>query len=602
MSFLNFDIRESKPLVYSRNNKDCKNVLLIHSLVKDSQLFFTSANSSTMAIIYSSGSTKTELLDLLKSNFTAIQRIAICFTSGFGTSKTFLDNKSFFESENVDFLVSLIKELGVKNIDFLGCNTLNYSNWTEYYKGLTVETGVIVGASSDKTGNIKYGGDWIMESTSENVEAVYFTKGIRYYSYLLDTYTPWATGLEYIPFGLAIYEGYMYVCNIDNGSISKIKLDDPNSVEDDWATGLDTPYALAIHDGYIYVSNYSDGTNGTGFISKINLAYPNNVYPNVVTGLYGPTGLAIHNGYIYVSIFNGDIFSSDTPTGLGNIIKIDLDVPNTVEYNWATGLNLPFGLAIYDGYIYVSNLFSIIDENFIPGNISKIDLDDPNSIEYNWATGLNVPFGLAIYDGYIYVSNNSFGAGGSIGKINLTNPNTVYPNLANELNSPLGLAIYNGYIYVGTGDNSIYRFLLPPIAPICFPRGTPIQTDQGLIAIDKIDNTLHSINNKPIVSITQTITDEPYLVCFEKHSLGYNYPSQKTIMSKQHRVFFNGSMIPAHTFIGNFKNIKKVKYNGELLYNVLMNNHSTMKVNNMLCETLDPNHKVAKLYRNKNIQ
>jgi hypothetical protein len=32
---------------------------------------------------------------------------------------------------------------------------------------LTQNTGVIVGASDDKTGNIKYGGDLIMESTSQ---------------------------------------------------------------------------------------------------------------------------------------------------------------------------------------------------------------------------------------------------------------------------------------------------------------------------------------------------------------------------------------------------------------------------------------------------
>jgi len=54
-----------------------------------------------------------------------------------------------------------------------------------YYTLLTKETGVVVGASNDKTGNIKYGGDWIMESTSQDIELVYFGKSIKYYSYLL---------------------------------------------------------------------------------------------------------------------------------------------------------------------------------------------------------------------------------------------------------------------------------------------------------------------------------------------------------------------------------------------------------------------------------
>jgi len=51
---------------------------------------------------------------------------------------------------------------------------------------LTQATSVIVGASDDKTGNIKYGGDWILESTSEDVESSYFNQNIRYYNYLLD--------------------------------------------------------------------------------------------------------------------------------------------------------------------------------------------------------------------------------------------------------------------------------------------------------------------------------------------------------------------------------------------------------------------------------
>jgi hypothetical protein len=38
----------------------------------------------------------------------------------------------------------------------------------------------------------------------------------------------------------------------------------------------------------------------------------------------------------------------------------------------------------------------------------------------------------------------------------------------------------------------------------------------------------------------------------------------------------------------------KVKYSGELLYNVLLEQHSTMKVNNILCETLHPENAIAK--------
>jgi hypothetical protein len=85
----------------------------------------------------------------------------------------------------MQFIISLIQTLGITNIDYLACNTLVFNNWKSYYAILTDKTGVVVGASDDKTGNIKYGGDWVLESTGEDVEKVYFTSGIEYYSYLL---------------------------------------------------------------------------------------------------------------------------------------------------------------------------------------------------------------------------------------------------------------------------------------------------------------------------------------------------------------------------------------------------------------------------------
>jgi len=74
-----------------------------------------------------------------------------------------------------------------------------YSNWNSFYNILTNETSVIVGASNDETGNIKYGGNWIMENTSVavrmthlsnptyvDIENIYFNESIQYYNYLLD--------------------------------------------------------------------------------------------------------------------------------------------------------------------------------------------------------------------------------------------------------------------------------------------------------------------------------------------------------------------------------------------------------------------------------
>ena len=49
-------------------------------------------------------------------------------------------------------------------------------------------------------------------------------------------------------------------------------------------------------------------------------------------------------------------------------------------------------------------------------------------------------------------------------------------------------------------------------------------------------------------------------------------------------------------FVGKYTNVYKVKYNGETMYNVLMENHELMNVNNMKCETLNPENNIAKIY------
>ena len=134
------------------------------------------------------------------------------------------------------------------------------------------------------------------------------------------------------------------------------------------------------------------------------------------------------------------------------------------------------------------------------------------------------------------------------------------------------------------------------ISNICFPAGTPITTNQGTVPIEKINPEIHTIRNKPIVGITRTVTQDKSVVCFEKDSLGSNIPSQQTIMSKNHGILHNGKLRKAEVFVGN-DNITKVAYNGEILYNVLLEGPDKMIVNNLICETLHPENKIAKLYK-----
>jgi hypothetical protein len=58
-------------------------------------------------------------------------------------------------------------------------------------------------------------------------------------------------------------------------------------------------------------------------------------------------------------------------------------------------------------------------------------------------------------------------------------------------------------------------------------------------------------------------------------------------------------MAPAYKFLSISSDVKRVKNNGETVYNVLMENHETMSINNLICETLHPDNLIAKIYRNR---
>jgi len=182
------------PLLYPLipSNHVYTTVLLIDSRVKDYQTVVNSANATTLPIVYSISSTRQELLTLLQAHFTSIPRIGLFFDSSANRSKGFLNSAPLFlanevapYSENVNFILQLIKNFAVQHVDVLACNTLQYPIWSAYYALLVKETGVIVGASNDQTGNLKDGGDWTLENTHENVEQIYFTQQINYWRYVL---------------------------------------------------------------------------------------------------------------------------------------------------------------------------------------------------------------------------------------------------------------------------------------------------------------------------------------------------------------------------------------------------------------------------------
>ena len=130
--------------------------------------------------------------------------------------------------------------------------------------------------------------------------------------------------------------------------------------------------------------------------------------------------------------------------------------------------------------------------------------------------------------------------------------------------------------------------------PICLVSGTPILTDQGIVAIENIDTTIHTIGKQRIVAVTKAITPEKSLICFAPNSVAINCPTKKTIMTPGHEVLYKGKLVQAKHFVGKLDGVHTVPYDGKLVYNVLLKQHGVMNVNNMNLETLNPKNIVAK--------
>ena len=197
-SLLEYDITD-------RNVNLLKNVLFVHSTVLSLKTYI---NQETLEIGYGNNSTTDEVMQCFRNwfssspNDSALNRIGFAFHfGGQEESPIFMNQEPFFTdtdlgesvetySRNVQFMLDLLIEFkSITHVDFLACSTLGNDKWKQYYQFLRLKTGVVIGASDDNTGNMKLGGDWVMETTHEEVGQIYFTAEIENWASLLGTYT-----------------------------------------------------------------------------------------------------------------------------------------------------------------------------------------------------------------------------------------------------------------------------------------------------------------------------------------------------------------------------------------------------------------------------
>jgi len=208
------------PIKYTENYSAFTNILLVDSTIANHNDFFKNSNSNTFPVIYDSSSKSDELYTFIKTNFKNVICIGLVFDGGcVQTSTMFLNELPFFNnndltattisdlSTNAKFIVDLINQLGIKNIDYLSRGTLTSTSWVNYYGQINKFTktklnllGVTVGASNNTTGNIKYGPNWITESDEKNVHSIYFKSSVANYTNVLgiEVSTISASGTLYV--------------------------------------------------------------------------------------------------------------------------------------------------------------------------------------------------------------------------------------------------------------------------------------------------------------------------------------------------------------------------------------------------------------------
>jgi hypothetical protein len=172
-------------------------------------------------------------------------------------------------------------------------------------------------------------------------------------------------------------------------------------------------------------------------------------------------------------------------------------------------------------------------------------------------------------------------------------------NIAGRVFAEGADVVFNGGDLLGSNvDTTPYSG-----AAICFPRGTPINTDQGIMPIELIKPGVHTIGGQRIIAVPQSVQDfDDHLICFEKDSLGPDCPTARTLVSRNHAVLYNEKLVRAYDLVDDPElsgedKVHKVPYSGERLFNILMDTYTTVTANNMVCETLDPDHHIAKLYQ-----
>lgn len=520
------------------------NLLLINNTIPGLTEFIGGINSETKYVVYDNNvDTFNGILDQISAfGVDSFANMAFVFENKCWGNEVFLENTNFISSlsknnydelgnlisitqevisnQSTEFIKTLVEKYQINTIDFLACSLLGNESWRNYFNFLTVDSSIKIRASDDNTGNLNSGGDWILESTGEDVSLLYFNSKINYWTYLLGIIPPLSTNntvlaIAYDTISPGVYVGGTFT-NIDvsgtNRSVNKIAKYDLST--DTWSRlGADTSFngiegtevrtIYVDNSGIVYAgglfSGVYDASNTLKTSTNVAKYNPNTKLWTPLTGLTGATVRSIQVKDSNKYIFAGGDFGSSGPAYFSYNKN---DGTAWVDLGWQFTASQGAGKPgpVYrvrmdnsENYLYVGGTFSKNTNSGTSYNgLMKFDISTNNNptnvspaggigggVDTNGATGLNT---MRYYkdnsnNEYLYIGGNfsNLGASGSkapFARYNLTSNVWDMSYASNTWTSSSINTIdfdSSGFVYVGgsgftkagniSGGNQLFRFV-----------------------------------------------------------------------------------------------------------------------------------------------
>jgi hypothetical protein len=393
-----------------------------------------------------------------------------------------------------------------------------------------------------------------------------------------------------------------------------IKLDSTGATQNiDFITGINNPKDLTFLAGYLVVDGNLEfftpaGTPVSSFSTNAGTisVQGNTAYFTSDTGATSALNRLTVEEYVdttVLSIGNASplsgpegtlVFIAGTMMSVSNIVKVEvneIELPRT-EY-WISNILLTVRMPTGSGQVpirvtYGENLtkdflFSYVNPDIV--NLIPLYSQDLKKYHFTGHYLRNIAY-VAFVDTQtttVTVSNRK-----AVYNVTDTSFDCAFDTIPVNSTRILLLDVYGNTTYEDAAT-----FMLS--SETCFIGGTPVLTDQGLVAIDKIDPDIHTLGKKEILAITKIRYNGDTLVLLGQDSLRPKYPTRDTVISRKHKIYYKGKMKTAESLLGH-KGVRLVPYQKQFLYNVLLKTHEKMSVNGLICETLHPKNPIVKFF------